>query len=327
MRRGFTQIIGLRKGKGEGGGDVVRELPVDSIVANPYQPRVRFSEEDLRELSQSILEHGVIQPVLVKRLENTDDKYELIVGERRLRACKLAGLKTIPAIIKDIAPQEAAEICLIENLQRRDLDFLEEAAGYQRLMAEFGMTQQDLAKRLGKGQSTIANKLRLLKLPPRVIESISREIITERHARALLRLDSEKDQLEVLDRVLKDGLTVAETERLIERRLERLAAAGESRGSAEGRVVIRALKDVRLFLNSIRDVVKQLKATGVRASVEEEDLEEWFEVRIRISKKSLSAPAARAARGTKSGARARMAAGPGAGPQEAESKGGVEGNG
>ncbi|NPV53124.1 MAG: ParB/RepB/Spo0J family partition protein [Firmicutes bacterium] len=320
MKRGFAQFIGLRKGKGEVGGDVIKDLPVDSIVPNPYQPRVRFSEEDLRELSQSILEHGVIQPVLVKRIDGEDDRYELIVGERRLRACKLAGLKTIPAIVKDIAPQEAAEICLIENLQRRDLDFLEEAAGYHRLMTEFAMTQQDLARRLGKGQSTIANKLRLLKLPPRVIESISREIITERHARALLKLDSEKDQLEMLDRVLKDNLTVAETERLIERRLERLKTSGRRQGSPEGRVVVRAFKDIRLFLNSIRDVVRQLRATGIRVSVDEDDREDWFEVRIRISKKSLSTMAAQVAHEAGARVKARIAAGSEAEPQKTESK-------
>ncbi len=282
MKDELARLIGLRR-KGEAGTrETIREIPIDSIKPNPYQPRETFDEESLKELADSIREHGVIQPVIVRQL---GDQYEVIVGERRLRACRMAGLQSVPAIVRDMSPGESAEVSLIENLQRKDLNVLEEAAGYEKLIRDFGLTQQELARRVGKSQSTIANKLRLLKLPQAVLEALAREMISERHARSLLRLPSERDQVAVLQRIYAQGLTVGQTEALIEERLSEIRrrhARRKVRGQEAG--AIRVFKDIRVFLNSVRDVVRQLKATGVKVGLEETDDGEVLEVRIRIAR-------------------------------------------
>ena len=282
MKDELARLIGLRR-KGETGAkETVREIPLDLIGPNPYQPREAFDEESLRELADSIREHGLIQPVIVRQL---GEKYEVIAGERRLRACRLAGLQTVPAIVRDMSPGESAEVSLVENLQRKDLNVLEEATGYQKLLGEFGLTQQELAKRVGKSQSTIANKLRLLKLPKPVLDALASEIISERHARALLRLPSEQEQVMVLRRIHAQGLTVGQTEALIDERLKetrRKRVRRKVRGQEAG--AVRAFKDIRVFLNSVRDVVRQLKATGVSVGFEEKDDGDVLELRIRIAK-------------------------------------------
>ncbi|HHY32100.1 MAG TPA: nucleoid occlusion protein [Firmicutes bacterium] len=282
MKDELARLIGLRR-KGETGAkETVREIPLDLIGPNPYQPREAFDEESLRELADSIREHGLIQPVIVRQL---GEKYEVIAGERRLRACRLAGLQTVPAIVRDMSPGESAEVSLVENLQRKDLNVLEEATGYQKLLGEFGLTQQELAKRVGKSQSTIANKLRLLKLPKPVLDALASEIISERHARALLRLPSEQEQVMVLRRIHAQGLTVGQTEALIDERLKeirRKRVRRKVRGQEAG--AVRAFKDIRVFLNSVRDVVRQLKATGVSVGFEEKDEGDVLELRIRIAK-------------------------------------------
>lgn len=282
MKEELARLVGLRRRPGTGAREVVREIPISLIKPNPYQPRESFDDESLKELCESIKEHGVIQPIVVRQV---GDEFESVVGERRLRACRMAGLQTVPAIVRDLSPGESAEVSLIENLQRKDLNVLEEAIGYDRLIKEFGLTQQEMAKRVGKSQSTIANKLRLLKLPDAVLEGLGHEMISERHARALLRVASEREQLAFFQRIYTQGLTVGQTEALIDERLKevrRRRASRKVRGQESG--AIRAFKDIRLFLNSLRDVVRQLKATGVTVGIEERDEGEVLELKIRINK-------------------------------------------
>ncbi|MFW5788248.1 MAG: ParB/RepB/Spo0J family partition protein [Halanaerobiales bacterium] len=190
----------------------INQINTEKIEPNPFQPRKEFSGDDINELADSIKNFGVIQPIIVRE---TDDGYQLIAGERRLRAAKIAGLSFIPAIVKEMADREVAEIALVENLQRKDLNFIEEASAYENMVKEFNMTQEQLAEKLGKSQSTIANKLRLLKLPPEVREELNDSLFSERHARALLKLDNIEKQMEVLNKIRKQGLTVKETNKLI----------------------------------------------------------------------------------------------------------------
>ena len=278
MKEEFARIIGWKRNKEGLKRETVQEIAVELIVPNPYQPREAFDEEAIRELSQSIMEHGVIQPVLVRP---AGEKYELVIGERRWRACQAAGFKTIPAIVRSLSPKEAAEMALVENLQRKNLNPIEEATGYQRLLDEFGLTQQELAKRVGKDQSTIANKLRLLRLPKEIQDAISREIVTERHGRALLRLPSAEEQIRMAERIREEGLTVSAVEALVEERLDAIRRQGE-RGPQARKRMVRALKDIRIFLNSIREVVQELKATGTEVELDEREGEGWLELQIRI---------------------------------------------
>ena len=190
----------------------VMEIPIENIVPNPYQPRKIFSQTALEELSSSIKVYGILQPITVRQ---KDDKYELIAGERRFRAAKLASFKTIPAIINNMSDESSAVLALLENLQREDLNFIEEAMGYENLIKEHSFTQQQLAEKLGKNQSTIANKLRILRLPSDVKIKLVENGLTERHARALLKLPTEDLMKEVLDKIIKNELTVKKTEKLI----------------------------------------------------------------------------------------------------------------
>lgn len=187
------------------------EVPLDDIVPNQRQPRSFFDEAALEELAGSIREYGVLQPLLVKPL--TEGKYELIAGERRLRASKLAGLKTVPVLVRSAGPQNSLELALIENVQREDINALECARAYRRLIDEFDLTQEQVAERVGKSRTTIANTVRLLKLPRRIQEGLEASRISEGHARALLAFDTEPQQLAVYDQILDRGLTVREVER------------------------------------------------------------------------------------------------------------------
>lgn len=256
--------------------ETIEHIPIHLIQASQYQPRSEFDEESLAELAQSIAEHGVLHPVVVRR---SAVGFELVVGERRLRACRLLGLEAIPAIVRDLTDKQAAELALIENLQRKDLGVFEEAEGYERLLDEFGLTQEELAARLGKSQSSIANKLRLLKLPDKVKEIISREMLSERHARALLRLDQETDMLKVLGAIVERGLNVRQTEELVERMLEQKR---EGERSARRRTLV--LKDLRTFRNSIKTLIGTLKESGLEVAVEERESEDAFELLVVVRK-------------------------------------------
>ncbi|MPM50721.1 Nucleoid occlusion protein [bioreactor metagenome] len=259
----------------------VQQVSVESIVPNPFQPRKTFNEDSLQELSSSIKEFGVIQPLLVRK---TETGLELVAGERRLRASKLAGLTHVPVIFKDLNDQEMAELAMIENLQREDLHYLEEAEGYQSLLANFGFTQEELAKRVGKTQSTIANKLRLLKLDSQIRNIIVKESLTERHARSLLKLTEPQLQMQVLETVREKGLNVRETEGLIEDVLAEISREMSEKGKPK-RNVVRIVKDVRIFLNSINKVVGEMKKTGLKIKVKQDQDDDYITINLRIPKR------------------------------------------
>lgn len=237
----------------------VVKVAIDQIFPNPYQPRKNFDDEALRDLSSSIAQFGVLQPLLVAPADN--GRYMLIAGERRLRASKMAKLQEVPVIISEYTSQQIAEIALIENLQREDLHFLEEAEGYEKLMEEFHLTQEAMAARVGKKQSTIANKLRLLRLSDRIRKILVEGGLTERHARALLKLDDEEKQVQVLTVVIDNGYSVRQTESYIEKLLE------DKKQEKKKRMVI--VNDVRIYLNSIKQVVSAIKDVGIPVAMEQ----------------------------------------------------------
>ena len=201
------------------------EVGVEDIVPNPRQPRHALDPDALRELADSIREHGLIQPLVVTRLatqsasSEEDARYQLIAGERRWEAAKMAGLQRVPVVVKEVTPQETLELALVENIQRADLNPLEEAAAYRQLIDEFGLTQEEVASRVGRSRSSVANSLRLLTLPDAVKEALAGNRISEGHARALLGLERDRDRLEALQTVLKRGLSVRQTEELVRRLL------------------------------------------------------------------------------------------------------------
>jgi ParB family chromosome partitioning protein len=190
----------------------LREIPVEQIRPNPWQPRTFFDENELGELAQSIREHGVLQPVLVS--QQADGSFQLITGERRWRAVQLAGMPTIPAMVKEATPQASLEMALVENIQRRDLNPLEEAHAYRQLLDEHGLTQEQLGQRIGKSRVAVTNTLRLLHLPEEVRQALANGTITEGHARAILMANGEAQRLQLVQRVLDEHLSVRETEAL-----------------------------------------------------------------------------------------------------------------
>ncbi len=256
----------------------IKEIPVELISPSRYQPRTVFDDDRIEELSQTIRTHGVIQPIVVRELEH--GRYELIAGERRLRAVKKLNMPTIPAIIRSMNDTQAASIALIENLQREGLTAIEEAFAYQQLLQLHGLTQESLAQRLGKGQSTIANKLRLLNLPESVQDALLKRQITERHARALLSLPNAGLQEKVLTEILKHEWNVKQTEQRVKQYLE----AQRQRSAKKSKRTIFS-KDVRLALNTIRQSVKMITGSGMNIDAREEEHEEYVQVIIRIPKK------------------------------------------
>ena len=240
----------------------VLPVPLSKIVPNPYQPRKEFESEALSELADSIRQYGVLQPLLVA--PGKDGTYILIAGERRLRASIMAGLGTVPVIVSEYTTQQIAEIALIENLQRKDLHYLEEAEGYEKLVNTFHLTQESMAIRVGKKQSTIANKLRLLRLPVSVRNKLHDSKLTERHARVLLKLENEETQKAVLQKVLKGNLNVRQTEALVEKTLKENGKLDKKKP----RIVI--VNDVRIYLNSIREIMEKVKTSGIPASMEQD---------------------------------------------------------
>ena len=255
------------------------EIALEKIEPNPFQPRKNFSSEQLAELAESIKNYGLLQPVLVRR---HGSNYQLISGERRLRAAKLAGLHSVPAVVRTISDREAAEMALVENLARENLNYFEEAEGYLRLIKEFSLTQEEIARRMGKSQPTIANKLRLLTLAPAVRMAIDPGKITERHARSLLKLKNEDKQLEVLAQIYKDGLNVRQTDNYIE---QLLALEQELKQKNRHLKMSRAFRDMKVFLNTINSVVEEIRLAGLAAEVKENDYAEYMEVVITLPKK------------------------------------------
>jgi ParB family chromosome partitioning protein len=214
LGRGLEALIPAVEDDAAGAVQGVLEVPLTSIIPNPHQPRSPIRDQDLVELAASIEEHGIIQPLVVTR---ADDGYHLIAGERRWRAARLAGLPTVPAVIKEVAPSEMLELALVENLQRADLNPLEEAAAYRQLVEEFGHTQEQVARRVGKSRVAVSNTLRLLKAARPVQEALLEGRISEGHARALLGLEQAEAQEAALKMVLKRGLNVRQTEELVRR--------------------------------------------------------------------------------------------------------------
>jgi len=254
-------------------------LPIDSIKPNPYQPRKSFDINNLQELSDSIKSYGVLQPISVRVVNG--NSYELIAGERRLRASKLAGLTEIPAIVIDVYDEDSAIIALIENLQRKDLNFIEEAEGYYNLINDHNLTQEKLAKMLGKSQSTIANKLRILKLNKEVKNKLLENDLTERHARALLRIPDEELQIKVLDTIIKKKLNVSETEKYIQTTIDNIINSDEKKHNKN---IMKFYKDIRIFTNTIKEAVQIMKKSGINAELNQKENENFLEFTIKIPK-------------------------------------------
>ena len=258
-------------------------LPAEDIAPNPVQPRRLFDEKALEELSESIKSYGILNPLTVRC---RGGRIELVAGERRLRAAKMAGLEEVPCILLDVNMEDASLIALIENLQRRDLDFIEEAVGLSRLIHMFGMSQEEAAKRIGKSQSAVANKLRLLKLPRDVLENLRSYGLSERHGRALLRLTEPNAQRMALEYIAANGLTVAATEDYIEGLLA-APAAGDAPEKQEPRRTL-ILKDVRVFLNSLNRSLDLMKQGGIDAGVRRQETEDSLILTISIPKSRTS---------------------------------------
>ncbi|HSQ33433.1 MAG TPA: nucleoid occlusion protein [Peptostreptococcaceae bacterium] len=257
----------------------VMDIPIDLIDPNPYQPRKVFSQSALEELSESIKAYGILQPITVRKV--SDNKYELVAGERRLRAAKLANLQTIPSIINNMSDEYSAVLALIENLQREDLNFIEEALGYENLIKDHSFTQQQLAEKLGKNQSTIANKLRILRLPNDIKDSLVENNLTERHARALLKLSDEELMRTVLDKVIKGELTVKSTEKLIKDLLKDIENAKEPE---KKQIVKIANMNLKIYLNTMKQAYDFILNTGIDAKYKETDKGDYVEVVVKIPK-------------------------------------------
>ena len=262
--------------KGEFLSSRVRYIPINAVRPNPQQPRRSFDETALRELADSISAYGILQPLTVR---DRGGVYELVAGERRLRAARIAGLREVPCLIAEVGEEDAALLALIENLQRRDLDYMEEAAAIARLIRRYGLSQQQAAEKLGKSQPTIANKLRLLRLSAPVIDCLRQYGLTERHARTLLRLTDPEQQLAAARHIGKRGLNVAQTEQYIDR------LTAENRTEPPRRRPTYIIKDVRLFLNSVERGVRLMQSAGVGAEVGRRDSEEEILLTIHIPKR------------------------------------------
>ena len=247
-------------------------LPVDAIAPNPYQPRQTFAREELDELAQSIRALGVLQPLTVRKGEGG---WELVAGERRLRAARLAGLDRVPCLSVRVDGQTTSLLALVENVQRTDLDFWEEALALRRLLDTFHLSQEEAARRVGKSQSAVANKLRLLKLPPEVLSRLRDGGFTERHARALLRLEDPHTLQQAVDKIVEGQLTVAQTEALVE---ELCSPPGKKLRKKP----LYVLKDVRLFLNTLNRSMDLMRSAGVNAQCRREDREDSILLTISI---------------------------------------------
>ena len=253
----------------------LKEIDIDSVYPNPNQPRKMFSKEEIEQLSSTIREYGLIQPITVRP---SLSGYELIAGERRLKACRLAGLKTITAYVIDVEQSDSAMMALIENVQRQDLHFFEEAVAIGRLIKEHNLTQEKVSQALGKKQSTIANKLRLLKLDKEVMSLIINYALTERHARALLKIDGVPLQKMIIESIYKKGLNVKRTEELIDTILK-----GENT-KAKNNLASKFICDNRIYINSVRAVYNSIKDKGVNTDFDVKEEDKRIVVSIIINK-------------------------------------------
>jgi len=259
----------------------IYDLPVDIIMPNPFQPRRFFEPTALVDLATSIKQYGLVQPICVRM---TEDGYELVAGERRLRASKLADLPTIRAVVVDISEEESAILAMVENMQRQSLNYIEEAEGYYQLITSHNLTQEDLARRLGRNQSTIANKLRLLRLPAKVKRLLIEYDLSERHARALLLVQKDREpeqyeqvMLEVIERIVEEGLTVLKTEELVDK-LNR-----QSRKKPVTKANIKTyVRDVRIFTNTIRQAVDVMRDSGFDTMYDVEETQDGCVITVLV---------------------------------------------
>lgn len=255
----------------------VVNLPIDQIHPNRFQPRSIFDDSKIEELARTIHTHGIIQPIVVRT--KADGQYEIIAGERRYRAMKSLQWVEVPAIIREMSDKETASVALIENLQREELTAIEEAQAFQQLLELHELTQEALAQRLGKGQSTVANKLRLLKLPEQVKEAILKRVISERHARALVPLKNEELQLQLLAEIAEQDYNVRQLEQRISEILEPVEKVKKPRVKRKA-----ISKDIRIALNTIRESLSMVNNTGIDVQAEEEEHEEYYQITVKIPK-------------------------------------------
>lgn len=254
----------------------VIQLPVAQIQPNRYQPRSIFNEEKITELAQTIRTHGVIQPIIVREIG--EKQYEIIAGERRWRAVQSLEWEHITGIVREMTETETASVALIENLQREDLTVIEEAVAYAKLIEMHELTQEALAQRLGKNQSTVANKLRLLKLPDEVQKALLNKEITERHARALIKVKDPGTQIKFAQEIIEQHLNVKQTE-------EKIANLTKPKEKKKRPKLKGVNKDIRIAMNTIRQSLNMVTDTGINVESNEEDLEDYYQITIKIPKK------------------------------------------
>lgn len=252
-------------------------IPIENIRKSSSQPRTHFDTESLEELAQSISANGLLQPVTVRKLG--DNLYELIAGERRTMAFKKLGYDVIPAIVEDFSEEQSIVLTLIENLQRKDLNYFEEAIGIAQLMHELGLNQQQVSRRLGKAQSTVANKLRLLKYSPETQQKMIDANFTERHARAMLKLPDENCVNAAIAAVAKDNFNVEQTEQLVASMLKKMSPKQGTR--------IIVIKDMRMFMNSIQKAISTMNQAGIPVDTSKIENENYVEVHIKIPKSAV----------------------------------------
>lgn len=254
----------------------IKKIPIDHIIPNRFQPRTVFDDEKIEELARTIHTHGVIQPIVVREFD--DKQFEIIAGERRWRAMKKLGWSEVPAIIKNLSDTETASVALIENLQREELSPIEEAMAYGKLLEIHNLTQEALAQRLGKGQSTVANKLRLLKLPEDVQGALLNKEITERHARSLIPLKNPEKQVQLLNEIIEKSLNVKQTEDRVVKLLNEGAEKPKPKRKAFS-------KDMRIAVNTIRQSLSMVTDSGINLDSQEEEFEDFYQITIKIPKK------------------------------------------
>ena len=251
----------------------VIEIDIRLIKPNPHQPRVDFPDSEITALAESIAQNGILQPISVRK---KGEFFELIAGERRLRAAKICGFTVVPCIVHEISERHSAILALVENIQRQDLSFFEEAVAIEKLISFYGMTQEDAAAKLGKAQSTIANKLRLLRLTSDERKLIIKYNLTERHARALLRLASPAERIEILEKIIKNNLNVERTEKLIDDYI------GAQREKQSYKKRSKVFQNVKMFVNTINRAVETMQAAGISADSKKIQNEDYIEYRVRI---------------------------------------------
>lgn len=259
----------------------IKSIPIELIRPNTYQPRKTFNRESLEELTESIKTYGVLQPISIR--SNGSKYYELVAGERRLRAAQLAGLTEIPAILIEVTDSDSAALALIENLQREDLNYMEEAEGYQNLIKDHNYTQEQLASIIGKKQSTIANKLRILRLPDSVKEKLIEYNLTERHARALLKIPDEKTQIKIIEKIKQKNYNVKKTEEIVEEEVAKIETAvtiNDEDGKRKQKIK-KAIMNARIYINTIKNIMEK---NGVNAQYSFVDKDEYIEVMVKIPK-------------------------------------------